>query len=259
MLPAPRQKLPEISPIFKADTVTLHVSREKDREIAAATCFRSRKIVGRPAPSAFRKGASSSRCSAARRQRGRSRRFRGGDKINAAMPKRLKIVRVNDKMQRGYRYVLTAPIGRNFDPEFRPELTPKEMLALGVFCGKYMTDCGKEFPASWFAHARLSPSGRDRSLNYFGVDASQPLSVWRDKGWIHPNDPRGWFQWYCRYYMGRRMPQEDARQIKRWKAIRRHVAQIKKHCEPGDQMCRPHGWLSAFENARGIVADLAIN
>jgi hypothetical protein len=75
------------------------------------------------------------------------------------MPKRLKIVRVNDKMQRGYRYVLTAPIGRNFDPEFRPELTPKEMLALGVFCGKYMTNCGKEFPASWFAHARLSPSG----------------------------------------------------------------------------------------------------
>ena len=224
MLPAPRQKLPEISPIFKADTVTLHVSREKDREIAAATCSRSRKIVGRPAPSAFRKGASSSRCSAARRQRGRSRRFRGGDKINAAMPKRLKIVRVNDKMQRGYRYVLTAPIGRNFDPEFRPELTPKEMLALGVFCGKYMTDCGKEFPASWFAHARLSPSGRDCSLNYFGVDASQPLSVWRDKGWIHPNDPRGWFQWYCRYYMGRRMPQEDARQIKRWKAIRRSRA-----------------------------------
>jgi hypothetical protein len=137
------------------------------------------------------------------------------------------IVRVNDKMQRGYRYALTAPIGRNFDAKFRPELTPKEMLALGVFCGKYVTDCRKEFPASWFAHARLSPSGRDRPLNYFGVDASQPLSVWRDKGWIHPDDPRGWFQWYCRYYMGRRMPQEDARQIKRWKAIRRHVAQIK--------------------------------
>src|SRR5262252_5704371 len=98
------------------------------------------------------------------------------------MPDHLKIVRVSDKMQRGYGYALTAPRGRNFDPEFRPELTPKEMLALGVFCGKYMTDCGKEFPASWFAHARLSPSGRDCSLNYFGVDASQPLSVWRDTG-----------------------------------------------------------------------------
>ena len=155
------------------------------------------------------------------------------------MARQLRIMRVNDKMQRGYCYTIAAPIGRSFDPEFCPELTPKEMLALGVFCGKYMTDCRNEFPASWFAHARLSPSGRDCSLNYFGVDASQPLSVWRAKGWIHSDDPRGWFQWYCRYYMGRRMPQEDARQIRRWKAIRRHIAQIKKHCDPGDPMCRP--------------------
>ncbi len=147
-------------------------------------------------------------------------------------------VTVNDKMQRGYRYVLTEPIGRNFDPEFRPELTPKQMLALGVFCGKYMTDCRKEFPDSWFVGARLSPSARDCSLNYFRVSASQPLSVWRKKGWIHPDDPRGWFQWYCRYYMGRRLPIEDARQIKRWKAIRRHAAQIKRFCEPGDLACR---------------------
>jgi hypothetical protein len=102
-------------------------------------------------------------------------------------------VKVNDAMQRGYRYVLTEPMGRNFDPEFRPELTPKQMLALGVFCGKYMTDCRKEFPASWFANARLS-SCRDCSLNYFGVDASQPLSVWRKNGWIHPDDPRGWLR-----------------------------------------------------------------
>ncbi|MBO4225697.1 hypothetical protein [Bradyrhizobium neotropicale] len=148
-------------------------------------------------------------------------------------------VTVNDKMQRGYRYVLTEPAGRNFDPEFRPELTPKQLLALGIFCGKYMTDCRKEFPASWFAGARLSPSRRDCSLNYFGVNASQPLSVWRKKGWIYPDDPRGWFQWYCRYYMGRRIPMEDARQIRRWKAIRRHVAQIKRSCEPGDLTCRP--------------------
>ncbi len=150
-----------------------------------------------------------------------------------------KIVVVNDRMQRGYRYALTAPMGRNFDPEFRPELTPKQMLRLGVFGGKYMTDAVREFPADWFKGAKLSPHRRDTSLNYFGVDASQPLSVWRAKGWIHPEDPRGWFQWYCRYYMGRRLPEEDLRQIKRWKAIRRHIRQIQRNCEPGDHGCRP--------------------
>ena len=113
------------------------------------------------------------------------------------------------------------------------------MLRLGVFGGKYMTDCVKEFPTSWFARAKLAGKHRDRSLNYFGVDASQPLSVWRRKGWIFRDDPRGWFQWYCRYYMGRRIPDEDARQIKRWKAIRRHVRQVQRNCEPGDVTCRP--------------------
>lgn len=145
---------------------------------------------------------------------------------------------VNDKMQAGYRYELTAPEGRGFDPDFTPELTPREMLALGVFCGKYMTDCQDEFPDDWFAHARLSPGRRDCSLNYFGVDASQPLGEWRRKGWIHPDDPRGWFQWYCRYYRGRRLPAEDARQIKRWRAMRRHIRQIEINCERGDFTCR---------------------
>ncbi len=148
-------------------------------------------------------------------------------------------VTVNDRMQRGYRYALDVPAGRNFDPEFKPELTPAEMLSLGVFGGKYMTDCRNEFPKSWFARAKLAKGKRDRSLNCFGVDASQPLAEWRRKGWIHPDDPRGWFQWYCRYYRGRRMPQEDARQIGRWKAIRRHARQIERNCEPGDVFCRP--------------------
>ena len=101
-----------------------------------------------------------------------------------------------------------------------------------------MNDCRNEFPAAWFAQAKLSPERRDCSLNYFGVNASQPLSMWRKKGWIYPDDPRGWFQWYCRYYMGRRIPEEDSRQIRRWKAMRRHVAQIKRHCEHRDQTCR---------------------
>ena len=145
---------------------------------------------------------------------------------------------VNDRMQRGYRYELTAPIGRDFDPEFAPELTPRKMLELGVFGGKYLTDTRDEFPAGWFRRAKLSPQHRDRRLNFFGVDASQPLSVWRAKGWIHPDDPRGWFQWYCRYYMGRRMPEEDRRQIRRWKAMRRHIRQIQVNCEAGNLDCR---------------------
>ena len=145
---------------------------------------------------------------------------------------------VNDRMQRGYRYVLVAPIGRSFDPDFVPELSPSDMLRLGVFGGKYMTDCKDEFPRSWFTRARLSPKRADASLNCFGVIASQPLSVWRSKGWIYPDDPRGWFQWYCRYYLGRRLPDEDARQIKRWKAMRRHVRQIQTNCEAGDIFCR---------------------
>jgi len=149
-----------------------------------------------------------------------------------------RVVVVHDKMQTRYRYVCTKPIGRHFDPEFRPQLTPRQMLALGVFGGKYMTDCRKEFPASWFKHAKLCPERHDPTLNYFGVNASQPLSVWRAKGWIHPADPRGWFQWYCRYYLGRRMPEEDQRQIRRWKAIRRHLAQVKQGCRTGDLTCR---------------------
>ena len=149
-----------------------------------------------------------------------------------------KKVVVNDKMQKGYRYILTEPIGRNFDPEFRPQLTPKEMLQLGVFGGKYMTDCRREFPKSWFTRAKLSQVHND-SINFFEKHASQPLKVWQDKGWINEeHDPRGWFQWYCRYYMGRRC-EDDLRQIKRWKAMTRHIAQIRKNCVKGDLLCRP--------------------
>jgi hypothetical protein len=150
------------------------------------------------------------------------------------MPAR--VVLVHDKMQRGYRYTLTAPVGRNFDPDFEPELSPREMLALGIFGGKYMTDCRDEFPATWFKKARLSPTHSDPKLNFFGVSASKSLAYWREKGWIHRDDPRGWFQWYCRYYMGRRHV-DDARQIRRWRAMRRHVAQLVQACKPRDFDC----------------------
>lgn len=153
----------------------------------------------------------------------------------------MKKVVVNDKMQKGYEYELVEPVGKNFDPEFKPDLTPKEMLELGVFGGVYMRDCIDEFPKDWFKNAKFAPNDTNKhlaELNFFEVNASQPLSVWREKGWIQKNDPRGWFEWYCRYYMGRRIPEEDKRQIKRWKAMRRHLAQLQYGCKKGDFSCR---------------------
>lgn len=150
-----------------------------------------------------------------------------------------KRITVTDKMQKKYVYELVAQMGKSFAEDFKPELTPKQMLSLGVFGGKYMTDCKKEFPHDWFKHAKLNPKEHEAKINFFEVNASQPLSEWRRKGWINEqHDPRGWFQWYCRYYLGRRMPEYDAQQIKRWKAIRRHVGQIKKNCHVRDLSCR---------------------
>jgi len=145
---------------------------------------------------------------------------------------------VNDLMQKDYRYELTEPEGENFDERFIPDLSPSQMLAMGVFGGKYMTDCRDEFPEQWFVAAKLSPDFRDPKLNFFNEDASKPLSYWQEKGWIHEDDPRGWFQWYCRYYLGRRH-EDDERQIKRWLNMKRHISQLKKNCMRGDLLCRP--------------------
>jgi len=145
---------------------------------------------------------------------------------------------VNDLMQQGYSYACSEPPGEHFDPDFKPELSPKQLLSMGVFGGKYMTDCRDEFPADWFEKAKLNPERHDKQLNFFGVNASKPLSYWRDKGWLHEDDPRGWFQWYCRYYMGRRH-EDDPRQIRRWRNMRRHIGQLKNNCTRGDLLCRP--------------------
>jgi hypothetical protein len=156
-----------------------------------------------------------------------------------------KIITVNDKMQVDYTYELSEGVGQNFAKDFRPDLTPKEMLGLGVFGGKYMTDCTDEFPADWFINARLAQADMfgnrkyDKDLNYFGVKASQSLSEWIKSGWINKDDPRGWFQWYCRYYIGRRH-QDDARQIRRWVNMKRHVIWLQGGCGPqGSLTCRP--------------------
>jgi hypothetical protein len=148
------------------------------------------------------------------------------------------VIEVNDKMQSGYRYKLVAPVGDNFSVGFSPFYSPQKILEMGVFEGKYCNDCTNEFPQEWY---RNSKTGHlpDPALNYFGVKSRQPLGVWRQKGWIYGPDPRGWFQWYCRYYLGRRLLEVDHIQIRRWRAFARHAGQIRANCDHGDIFCRP--------------------
>ena len=155
------------------------------------------------------------------------------------MSKSTRHIVVNEQYQRGYEYSLVEVTGESFRSDFKPQLSPEQMLKLGVFGGAYFNEIPCEFPANWFKGVELSKTGADKRLNFFGVNASQSLAVWQKKGWIYEEDPKGWFLWYCRYYMGRRIPEEDDRQIKRWINIKRHVSQIQNACVPGDLSCRP--------------------
>ena len=127
---------------------------------------------------------------------------------------------------------------KEFYKIFKPQLTPKKMLELGVFGGAYFADGSiKEFPKSWFVKAKISKSF-DINLNRFKIESGLSRKEWIDKGWIFKEDPLGWFQWYCRFTNGRRIPHMDQIQIKRWKNFRRHVLAIEKNCEKGDLGCR---------------------
>ena len=120
---------------------------------------------------------------------------------------------------------------------FKPQLTPKKMLELGVFGGAYFGLNVKEYPKSWFINAKISKNF-DVSLNRFKAKSGLSRKEWQEKGWIFKQDPLGWFQWYCRFSNGRRIPHIDEIQIKRWKNFNRHVAAIKKNCELIDLNCR---------------------
>lgn len=153
-------------------------------------------------------------------------------------------LRVHDRMQNGYEYRLSQPYGDLSDhPEFTPRWTPPEMLAMGVFEGKYLTDCRSEFPKEWYTEATrrgtLSTDGRPHpELNYFGIQSRLSLKDWKQKGWILAPDVRGWFQWYCRFFLGRRLPIIDEIQIRRWRSFRRHEGAVRKACRTGDLSCR---------------------
>ena len=125
----------------------------------------------------------------------------------------------------------------NFYKIFKPQLTPKKMLELGVFGGSYFGKKIKEYPAEWFKNAKIS-NEFDVNLNRFKVKSGLSREEWLEKGWIFKEDPLGWFQWYCRFSMGRRIPKIDEIQIKRWKNFTRHVVAIKKNCDPSDLSCR---------------------
>ena len=129
---------------------------------------------------------------------------------------------------------------KDFYKIFKPQLTPKKMLELGVFGGAYFADGDiKEFPKSWFTKAKLSKTF-DVNLNRFKIESGLSRKEWINKGWIFKEDPLGWFQWYCRFSLGRRIDRVDQFQIKRWKAFGpRHIGGIKANCEEGDIYCRP--------------------
>ena len=126
----------------------------------------------------------------------------------------------------------------DFYKSFKPDLTPKKMLEFGIFGGSYLGDTIKEFPNSWFARAKISKTFNVK-LNYFQIRAGLSLKEWEKRGWIMKEDPRGWFQWYCRYTIGRRMPEIDKIQINRWRAFGpRHIGGIKKNCPKKNFSCR---------------------
>jgi len=135
-------------------------------------------------------------------------------------------------------------------PEFTPNLTPRQIFTLGSFGGTYWRpifssvnsrdykNVHKEFDKfGWWngiPEGQLSECLCDEKKNKYGVNSGTSLTYWEKKGWIHSQDPYGWVQWYCRFYAGRRTP-DDQRQIKRWLAFAGSKGRFRKRLI---KMCR---------------------
>jgi hypothetical protein len=154
------------------------------------------------------------------------------------------VITVHNKMQKDYEYELVENPGENFAADFRPRYTPLQMLREGVFGGKYCNDTILEYPKSWFVDGKFSPEGNNTLLNRFKSESRTPLASWAELGWLAKEDPRGWFEWYMRYYLGRRIEDDfngmpyDRYQINRWKTFARHFGQVKANCDANDMECR---------------------
>ena len=165
-------------------------------------------------------------------------------KYYVKMPKRGDTIYVSDRMQTGYKYKLSESPAKNVKDVwskfkdskgnyvmFRPKYLPAQMLEKGVFGGKMINDCMGEYPTRWYKGAlkarRLSPEKKDVRVNQYGVDSGSSLADWKKSKWIRGSDPRGWFQWYCRYCMGRRHS-IDRWQMQRWANIQRFYLRYKR-------------------------------
>jgi len=119
-------------------------------------------------------------------------------------------------------------------PDFRPNLSPQQVLQMGSFGGTYFrpiysgvtkksytaAEVTKEYPKEWFKglnmKKQVTSSNYQNSVNQYNAKCGGSLEMWESKGWMANIDPYGWFQWYCRFYQGRRSTDDD-RQIGRWK------------------------------------------
>ena len=130
-----------------------------------------------------------------------------------------------------------------WDEEFGCSYTPREMLDMGIFEGTYIRAIKKTkwIPDEILKHPKYLKKGEppDVNINYYGVKSRLSLKEWQKRGWIM-SDVNGWFEWFCNYFYGRRLGEEDRTQIKRWKSfVARHSAQVVKNCKKGDKNCRP--------------------